>query len=67
MGEGDFTGDTLETFGGYGVMQIKNLNSLMAHICLYGYEHHVAVNIMKGAAPIEEALKNYLGWEIYCH
>ncbi len=66
-GTGKFTDDKLETFGGYGVMKIDNLQGLMQHICSFGFEHHVAVNMSNKARAIEEALSTYLGWEVYRH
>ncbi|MBN2137692.1 MAG: L-fucose/L-arabinose isomerase family protein [Sedimentisphaerales bacterium] len=67
VGQGQFTNDKLDTFGGYGVMRIQNLQDLMQYICTMGFEHHVAVNISQKADPITEALGNYMGWEIYRH
>jgi len=67
VGEGQFTDDALETFGGYGVMQIDNLQTLLAYICQMGFEHHVAVNLSQTAAAITEALTNYLAWDVYRH
>ena len=67
VGEGQFTKDKLETFGGYGVMKIANLQSLMHYICKMGFEHHVAVSISQKADAIAEALDNYMGWDVYRH
>jgi len=67
VGEGQFTNDKLETFGGYGVMKIKNLQSLMQYVCKMGFEHHVAVSISQKADAIAEALDTYMGWEVYRH
>ncbi|AQQ70349.1 L-fucose isomerase [Limihaloglobus sulfuriphilus] len=67
VGEGEFTDDQLETFGGYGVMYIPALQELMEYICKMGFEHHVAVNICQRADAITEALENYMGWEVYHH
>jgi len=67
VGEGQFTDDTLETFGGYGVMQIEELQTLLTYICRMGFEHHVAVSLSQTAAPIAEALSNYLAWDVYHH
>ncbi len=66
-GQGEFTADKLNTFGGYGVMKVKNLQSLLQYVCKAGFEHHVAVNISSKADAITEALENYMGWEIYRH
>ena len=67
VGEGEFTRDRLDTFGGYGVMRIPDLQSLMQYICKMGFEHHVAVSISQKADAIAEALDNYMGWEVYQH
>ena len=66
-GEGEFTNDKLETFGGYGVMKIPNLQLLLQYICRAGFEHHVAVNLSQKADAIAEALDTYMGWEVYRH
>ncbi len=67
VGEGAFTNDKLETFGGYGVMKIDNLQVLLGYLCQMGFEHHVAVNLSRTAAPIAEALGKYLAWPVYHH
>jgi len=67
MGEGEFTRDRLSTFGGYGVMKVANLQTLMQYICRMGFEHHVAVSRIEKAESIAEALDNYMGWEVYRH
>jgi L-fucose isomerase-like protein len=67
LGEGEFTNDKLDTFGGYGVMKIPNLQMLMQYICKAGFEHHVAVNLSQKADAIAEALDTYMGWEVYRH
>lgn len=67
VGEGEFTNDKLDTFGGYGVMKIANLQELMQYVCKMGFEHHVAVSRTEKADAIAEALDNYMGWEVYRH
>ena len=67
VGEGEFTNDKLDTFGGYGVMKVPNLQTLMQYVCRVGFEHHVAVNLSQKADAIAEALDNYMGWEVYLH
>jgi L-fucose isomerase-like protein len=66
-GQGEFTNDRLDTFGGYGVIKIANLQTLMQYICKMGFEHHVAANISQKADAVAEALGNYMGWEVYRH
>ena len=67
VGEGEFTDDKLETFGGYGVFRVPELQRLLRHICEEGYEHHVAVNPVRAAGAVAEALGTYLGWPVYRH
>ena len=67
VGEGEFTNDKLESFGGYGVMKIPNLQLLCQYICRMGFEHHVAVGLTQKADAIAEALDTYMGWEVYRH
>lgn len=66
-GEGEFTDDPVDTFGGYGVVDIPNYQGLLAHICNNGFEHHVSVNQSNVAAIITEAFTKYLGWDTYLH
>jgi L-fucose isomerase-like protein len=67
VGEGRFTDDPLNTFGGAGVAHIPNLQALLRYICEQGFEHHVAANLSQTAAAVYEAATTYLGWEIYRH
>lgn len=67
VGEGELTDDKLQTFGGYGVFKIPNLQGLLAHICNNGFEHHVSVNLTEVADAVYEALDKYQGWEVYYH
>jgi len=66
-GEGQITDDPLETFGGYGVAAIPNLQSLLNYICRNGFEHHIAINQAQVAGAIYEAMGNYLEWDVYYH
>jgi len=67
LGEGDLTNDPLKTFGGYGVINIPNLQDLLRFICENGFEHHVAINLSQVSEIIDEAFSKYLGWSIYHH
>jgi L-fucose isomerase-like protein len=67
LGEGQLTDDQLETFGGYGVIEIPDFQGLLHHICENGYEHHVAINLSQCAAAVNEALGKYKGWDVYYH
>jgi L-fucose isomerase-like protein len=67
VGEGEFTDDPLETFGGAGVVRIPRLQELLRYICERGFEHHVAANLAPVAAAVHEAATRYLGWSVYQH
>lgn len=67
VGEGRFTDDALETFGGAGVVEIPQLQRLLHYICENGFEHHVAANLSMVASSVHEACTRYLGWEMYWH
>jgi L-fucose isomerase-like protein len=67
LGEGELTNDPLETFGNRAVAQIPDLQGLMKYVCRNGFEHHVVMNASKTASILEEALGNYMGWEVYAH
>ncbi len=67
VGEGKFTADPLETFGGYGVVQVPRFQELLAYICENGFEHHVSINQTQVARSLDEALRKYLGWSVYHH
>src|SRR6266853_5468297 len=67
VGEGKFTDDPLNTFGGAGVVEIPEMQTLLHYICEKGFEHHVAANFSTVAAAAHEAATRYLGWEMYWH
>lgn len=67
VGEGRFTDDTLDTFGGYGVVEIPRFQGLLQLICRAGFEHHVAATRATVAAAVEDALETYLDWDVYRH
>ena len=67
VGEGEFTSDALNTFGGVGVVHIPQLQKLLHYICENGFEHHVAANFSTTAAAVHEAAVRYLGWQMHWH
>jgi L-fucose isomerase-like protein len=67
VGEGETTDDRPKSFGGYGVLKVPRLQSLLQYVCKNGYEHHVAVNRSRYGAAIAEALGNYKRWDVYHH
>jgi L-fucose isomerase-like protein len=66
-GEGRFTDDTLQTFGGYGVTEIPEFQKLLQFICQRGFEHHVAATRATVAEAIHDALGTYMRWDVYHH
>jgi len=67
VAEGYMTDDPLKSFGGYGVVHIDDLQSLLEVICGEGFEHHAALNPGHMGGAIDEALDRYFGWEMYDH
>ena len=67
VGEGKFTDDPLNTFGGAGVVEIPKMQDLLKFICENGFEHHVAANFAEVAGSVQEAASKYLGWKMYRH
>ncbi len=67
VGEGELTNDMLNTFGGYGVVKVENMQNLLRYICENGFEHHVAFNLSDTCDAVNEALTKYMGWSVYRH
>lgn len=67
VGEGRITDDPYGMDGGIAVCEIPRLQILMKYMCKNGFEHHVGMGRGHVADIIEEAVGNYLGWEIYHH
>lgn len=67
LGQGEFTDDSLETFGGAGVVRIPQMQQLLRYICQHGFEHHVAANLSQTADAVHEATTRYLGWDVHRH
>ncbi len=67
VGDGRFTDDSLQTFGGAGVVEISRLQDLLRYICEHGFEHHTAANLAHTSSIVYEAATKYLGWEMYWH
>ncbi len=67
IGEGEFTDDPLDTFGGFGVAKVPALQELLQFVCKNGFEHHVAANHSEVARALDEAFDTYLDWEVYWH
>jgi len=67
LGEGEFTDDPLDTFGGRGVVKIEELQDLLYFICENGFEHHVAISKSSTANVLYEAFDKYMDWDVYYH
>jgi len=67
VGEGEFTQQTLDTYGTYGVVHIPDLQDLLHYICKNRFEHHFAATQALVAEAVYEALTTYLGWDVYYH
>jgi L-fucose isomerase-like protein len=67
VGEGELTNDAYGMDGCIAVTKVDKLQKLMKHICRNGFEHHVAMVRGDVADVIEDAVNNYLGWNLYVH
>lgn len=67
LGKGRLTNDPYGMDGCIAVTEVDNLQKLMKYICKNGFEHHVAMVRTDVADIVEEAVGNYLGWELYRH
>ncbi|MHA1489135.1 MAG: L-fucose/L-arabinose isomerase family protein [Promethearchaeota archaeon] len=67
IAEGKYTDDILKTFGGYGVIEVPALQSLIKKICNNGFAHHVAVTLNEIGGIVYEALTTYFNWEVEFH
>ena len=67
LGEGRITDDPYGMDGGIAVCEIPNLQNLMKYMCKNGFEHHVGMVRGHVADILEEAIGNYMGWQIYKH
>ncbi len=65
--EGKYVEDPLETYGGYGVVEIPNLQELLKSVCIGGFAHHVASTLDEVGDIVHEALFKYLGYNISYH
>ena len=65
-GEGKFTSDPIpdDFFGCAGVAEIDQLQDVLLHVGRNGHRHHVSATPGLVAAPVCEALENYLGFEV---
>jgi L-fucose isomerase-like protein len=67
IAEGDYTEDPLETFGGFGVVEVTDLQLLLKRVCYGGFAHHVASSLSEVGDIVFEALTKYLRWDVEFH
>lgn len=67
VGEGEITNEPYGMDGCIAVTKVDNLQKLMKHICRQGFEHHVALVRGHVADVLQDAVENYLGWDLYVH
>jgi L-fucose isomerase-like protein len=67
VGDGEITGDPLDTFGSRAVARIPKLQKLLQYICRNEFEHHAAMSPSHSAAALADAFGTYLGWDVYYH
>jgi L-fucose isomerase-like protein len=65
--EGDYTDDELNTYGGFGVVHIPNLQDVLKILCEEGFAHHVAASLSQVGDIVHEALTKYLQWTLIYH
>ena len=66
LGEGDFTDDPIpeDFFGCAGVVEIPELQKALQTVGYLGHRHHVSLTTGHYAAPVLEAFRKYLGYNV---
>ena len=67
LGTGEITDDPYGMDGCIAVTNVNNLQTLMKYICKNGFEHHVAMVRNDVKEILNEAIEDYLGWNLYVH
>ncbi len=67
LGTGEITDDPYGMDGCIAVTKVNNLQTLMKYICKNGFEHHVAMVRDDVKEILNEAIEDYLGWNLYVH
>lgn len=67
LGTGEITDDPYGMDGCIAVTKVNNLQTLMKYICKNGFEHHVAMVRNDVKEILNEAVEDYLGWNLYVH
>lgn len=66
LGEAEITDETVEKeyFGTYGIGKFDNLEDIIMYVIKNDFHHHVSYTLGKWKDVLEEATRNYLGWEV---
>ena len=67
LGTGEITDDPYGMDGCIAVTKVNNLQTLIKYICKNGFEHHVAMVRNDVKEILNEAIEDYLGWNLYVH
>ena len=67
LGTGEITDDPYGMDVCIAVTKVNNLQTLMKYICKNGFEHHVAMVRNDVKEILNEAIEDYLGWNLYVH
>lgn len=67
LGTGEITDAPYGMDGCIAVTKVNNLQTLMKYICKNGFEHHVAMVRNDVKEILNEAIEDYLGWNLYVH
>ena len=67
LGTGEITDDPYGMDGCIAVTKVNDLQTLMKYICKNGFEHHVAMVRNDVKEILNEAIEDYLGWNLYVH
>lgn len=67
LGTGEITDDPYGMDGCIAVTKVNNLQTLMKYICKNDFEHHVAMVRNDVKEILNEAIEDYLGWNLYVH
>lgn len=67
LGTGEITDGPYGMDGCIAVTKVNNLQTLMKYICKNGFEHHVAMVRNDVKEILNEAIEDYLGWNLYVH
>lgn len=67
LGKGELTNEPYGMDGCIAVTKVDNLQKLMKYICRNAFEHHVGLVRTDAVEILQDAIENYLGWDIYVH